>query len=67
MLTYNEANQCRLSLKMKLFSYSWYSSSEVRPHREGWAVAILVKQINKKVKRYIPKKIKDISISIELA
>jgi hypothetical protein len=67
MLTYNEANQCRLALKMKLFSYSWYDSSEVRSYKDGWIVTILVKEINKKVKRYIPKKIKDVSIIIELA
>lgn len=67
MHTYNEANQVRLILKMKLFSYAWYNSSEVRPHKEGYHVVVLVKEINKKVKRYIPKTINNVSISLELA
>ena len=66
MHTYNEANQVRLILKMKLHSYSWYSSSEVRPHKEGYSVAILVSEINKKVKRYVPKHINNVPISLEM-
>lgn len=66
MLTYSEANQCRLILKMKLFSYNWYDSSEVRSYKEGYCVVVLVKQINKKVKRYIPKHINNITIQLEL-
>jgi len=65
MVTYNEANQCRLLMKMKLFNYSWYDSSEVRSGKDGWTVVIFVKEINKKVKRYIPKKIKEVSVNIE--
>jgi hypothetical protein len=66
MHTYNEANQVRLILKMKLYSYSWYNNSEVRPHKEGYSVAIIVREINKKVKRYIPKHINNIPINLEL-
>lgn len=66
MHTYNEANQIRLILKMKLYSYRWYANSEVRPDKEGYRIVILVKEINTKVKRYIPKKINEVNIDLEL-
>lgn len=67
MATFTEANQVRLSLKMKLFQYSWYSSSLVIPDSDGYAVLVEVNYINNQVRKLIPQVVGGINIKTEVA
>lgn len=66
MTTFREADQVRLSLKMKLSHYSWYSASTVSADSEGYSVVISVKRLNNHVRKIIPQVVDNISIKTEL-
>lgn len=65
MATFKEANQVRLSLKMKLSEYAWYTSSAVFNDTDGFAVVIHVKQLDNKVRKLIPPVVNGISVKTE--
>lgn len=66
MATYVEANQVRLSLKMKLSIYSWYSACGVFSGNGDYFVVVSVKKINNQVRKLIPPVINGISVKTEL-
>ncbi len=62
MSNFSEANQARLTLKMKLSVYSWYSSSTVVSDDDGYSVVIGVKVLNNQVRKLVPPVVNGISI-----
>lgn len=66
MVTFFEANQARLVIKMKLSLYSWYGSSAVTSEKDGYSVVVGVKTMNNTVRKTIPQVINGVSIKTEL-
>jgi hypothetical protein len=66
MSTFSDANQVRLSLKMKLSMYSWYSSSTVVSVDDGFGVVIGVKHMDNSIRKLIPPVINSVSIKAEV-
>lgn len=66
MSTFSAANQVRLSLKMKLSMYSWYSSSTVVSVDDGFGVVIGVKHMDNSIRKLIPPVINSVSIKAEV-
>ncbi len=66
MAIFFEANQVRLSLKMKLSVYSWYSSSAVVTQDDGYSVVIGVKVLNNQVRKLVPPVVNGVSIKTEV-
>lgn len=66
MATFSEANQARLSIKMKLSQYSWYSSSAVITDGEGYSIVVGVKQLDNQVRKIIPPVINGVSVKTEI-
>lgn len=66
MPTFQASNQVRLSLKMKLSLYAWYSSSNIYAVSDGWEVSISVKKIDNKVRKLIPPVINGVGIRVEV-
>jgi len=66
MVSFREANQVRLAMKMKLSSYSWYSSSAVTFQDDGYSVVIGVKQLDNKVRKLITPVVDGVSVKAEL-
>lgn len=62
MASFFEANRVRLSLKMKLSQFYWYSSSYVVSEKDGYSITVCVKKINNLVKKTIPPVINSVSI-----
>jgi hypothetical protein len=67
MSTFKEANQIRLRLKMQLSQYMWYSGSVVMTDSDGYAVTILVSQLDNKVRKLISPVIDGVSVKTEVA
>jgi hypothetical protein len=53
MATFKEANQVRVSLKMKLSNYSWYASSAVVHDNGDYIIEVAVKELNNTVRKTI--------------
>lgn len=68
MSTFNEANQARLSLKLKLANYSFYSSSIVASDEadDGYRIIVNVKRLDDSVRKVIPTTVNGVSVKIEL-
>jgi len=66
MSTFNEANQARIGLKMKLSQFAWYSSSAVVSEKDGYAVVILVKHLDNSVRKQIAPVVNGVSVKAEL-
>ena len=66
MSTFSEANQARLSLKMKLSQHAWYHSSHVVPVEDGFMVSVVVKILNNNIRKYLPPVVNGISIKVEV-
>jgi hypothetical protein len=66
MATFSEANQARLSLKMKLSQYSWYSSSAVVTATDGYSITVSVKVLDNRVRKLIPPVIEGVSVKTEV-
>ena len=66
MSNYNQANQARLKLKMKLCQCAWYVDSTVVFMDEGYGILIHVSKIDDKVRKEIPQVMDDISIRTEI-
>jgi len=54
MASFNEANQARLSLKMKLSQYAWYISSTVILANGEYIVVVSVSALNNQVRKLVP-------------
>lgn len=66
MVSFKEANQVRLSLKMRLSNYSWYKYSSVMPNKDSYHVIVTVSNINNEIRKVIPPVINGISVKTEL-
>lgn len=66
MATFFEANQVRMSLKMKLSNYAWYNWSAVVTEQDGYSVLINVKKIDNSVRKFVAPVIKGVSTKLEL-
>jgi hypothetical protein len=66
MTTFHQANQIRLSLKMKFSKYSWYDSSLIANQNDGYAVIIMVRKIDGEVKKLISPVVNGVSIRTEI-
>lgn len=66
MATFNEANQVRLALKMKLSVYSWYVSSITHTVSDGYGVIVNVSHIDNNVRKIIAPVIDGVSIKTEV-
>lgn len=66
MSTFKEANQARLSLKMKLSQFAWYNSSVVSSSSDDYYVLISVSRIDNGVRKIIPQVVNGVSIRTEL-
>lgn len=62
MITFNEANQVKYKLKMKLSNYAWFNSILVSPSENGYDIIVGVNKINSFIKNQIPKDIKSVKI-----
>jgi hypothetical protein len=65
MSTFNEANQVRLSLKMKLSFYAWYSSSRVCHTNDGFGVIIGAKFVDNNVRKLVAPVVNGVTIKTE--
>lgn len=66
MVTFFEANQARLSIKMKLSMFAWYSSISIVSEKNGYSVLVGVKTLNNQVRKIIPQVVNGVSIKAEL-
>lgn len=65
MLTFIEANQARLALKMKLHVYAWYSSSMVELIKNEFVITIMVHFKNKSLRKIIPPTFNGFDVKVE--
>ena len=66
MITYHEANQVRLALKMRLSRFCWYSSSHIDLVSDTYIIVVDVKKINGFVKKQISSPIDGVKVKIDL-
>jgi hypothetical protein len=66
MSTFNEANQVRLILKMKLSQHSWYSSSMVVSLDDGFGVLIGVAYMDNRIRKEISPVVNGVSVKTEV-
>jgi hypothetical protein len=66
MNTFSYANQVRLSLKMKLSLYSWYSSSRVVPDSDSYSIVVSVSKLDNQVRKVIPQVLSGVGIKTEV-
>jgi hypothetical protein len=66
MTTFNEANQVRIALKMKLSQYSWYTGSVIAIGKEEYFVVINTKKFNSDIKKQVPPVFNGVTIKIEI-
>jgi hypothetical protein len=66
MATFFEANQARMSLKMKLSNFAWYNWSVVISEQDGYSILINVKKIDNSVRKLVAPVVKGVSTRLEL-
>jgi len=66
MVTFSMANQVRLSVKMKLSQYAWYSSSLVVPESDGYSVIVSVKRLDNQIRKIISPVVNGVSVKTEV-
>ena len=66
MVTFSMANQVRLSVKMKLSQYAWYSSSLVVPESDGYSVIVSVKKLDNQIRKIISPVVNGVSVKTEV-
>lgn len=66
MSTFKEANQVRTSLKMKLSTHYWYSTSGVFSTEDDYYILITVKKIDNQVRKIIPPVMDGIVIKLDV-
>lgn len=66
MATFRDANQVRISLKMKLSHHSWYKGSAVGGAADGWGIVVSVKKIDNKVRKLVPPVVGGVSVKTEV-
>jgi len=66
MVTFSDANQVRLSLKMKYSQNAWYRSSRVVPEADGYSVIIGVQYLDNKIRKVISPVVDGVSVKTEV-
>jgi hypothetical protein len=66
MATFQEANQVRIGLKMKLSQNWWYSSSAVLTEKEGYSIIVNVRYLDNSVRKIISPVINGVNIKTEI-
>lgn len=67
MITFTEANQVRMALKMKLSQYAWYNwSMVVHNNVDGYSILLNVKKINNSIRKIISPIINGVSIKTQV-
>jgi hypothetical protein len=66
MSTFSEANQVRLTLKMQLSQYAWYSSSVVVSADDGFDVVIGVHYMDNKIRKIVAPVINGVTVRTEV-
>lgn len=64
MSSFHEANQARLSLKMKLCHYYWYQSIDVLPYEDKYYLGVNVKKGSLNIKNMVPSFVRGICVKI---
>jgi hypothetical protein len=64
MYTFQEANQARIALKMKLCNYYWYNSCDVIPFEDKYYIGVSTKFFTLKVKNKVPSFIKGFQVKV---
>ena len=64
MPTFKDANQARVSLKMYLSNYSWYSNSVVFISNEGYQIGIVVRKNDHTIKNIVPQSMRGIAVKL---
>jgi hypothetical protein len=65
MPTFQEANQTRTVLKMKLAIHSWYKGSAICAASDGWGIIVTVQKVDNKIRKLIPPVIDGVSVKTE--
>lgn len=66
MVTFFEANQARLSIKMKLSNYSWYNWSVVVAEQDGYSILLNLKKIDNSVRKLVAPVVHGVSVKMEV-
>jgi len=66
MVSFSEANQARLIVKMKLSQYAWYVSSSVVSETDGYSVVVNVKTINNAIRKIVTPVVNGVSVKMDL-
>lgn len=53
-MTFSEANQAKLSLKMSLSNYAWYNGILVVQDKDDWCVVVHTSVMNDSIRKVIP-------------
>lgn len=66
MVSFKEANQARLALKMKLINHSWYKNSGIITDGDDYIVVIIVTKLDNQVRKIIPPLVDGVQIKTEV-
>jgi len=66
MISFFEANQARLKLKMKLSNYAWYHDCGVVTYDGDYIVLAGIARLDYKIRKIIPKKIDNVLIHLKV-
>ena len=65
MITFNEAEQARLSIKMLLSNYWWYLDSSAISDGDEYCVLVHSKYVDNEIKKIVPTVHKNVSVKVE--
>lgn len=66
MATFNEANQAKLSLKMKLCNYYWYDGSVVMSDGDDYSIVVHSSKMDNTVRKIVPFVHEGVSVKVEV-
>ncbi len=66
MISFREANQLRLALKMKFSNYAWYRWSMIVPSTDGFSIIIGASYINNNVRKVVSPVYGGASVKLEV-
>ena len=65
--TFHSANQARLSLKLLLSNYSWYSGSSVETEGADYCVVVYLESIDNSIRKIIPSVHNSVSVKTDVS
>lgn len=66
MNSFQDVNQVRVALKMKLSKYAWYCGSHCSMVKNNLHIKVSVSEINDTVRKIVPKIVNGIEIKLEV-